>query len=301
VSTVIKALGTAIWVPMLLAGQAPERPSLVREVRAAIAQKDFARAETRVRDYRKQRGVTAEMVEALSWMGRGALAEKHLDQAEAYAQETHKLSLEQLKGRKLDDDKHLPLALGAAIEVEAQVMSARGERFAAVGFLNKELAAYRATSIRTRIQKNIHLLSLEGRPAPRLEGVTLPAGKPVLLFFWAHWCPNCKGMAPSLARLKQLYGGKGLVIVAPTQHYGYTRRGQDATPAEEDNYIGEVWREQYGGASGVSTPIGEENFRSYGASTTPTLVLVDSKGVVRMYHPGDMSYQELEPRVRQLF
>ena len=35
------------------------------------------------------------------------------------------------------------------------------------------------------------------------------------------------------------------------------------------------------------------NFNAYGASTTPTLVLIDGKGIVRMYHPGAMSYPEL--------
>ena len=44
----------------------------------------------------------------------------------------------------------------------------------------------------------------------------------------------------------------------------------------------------------------EENFRRYGASTTPTLVLVDRAGIVRLYHPGAMSYEELRARVASL-
>jgi thioredoxin-related protein len=39
--------------------------------------------------------------------------------------------------------------------------------------------------------------------------------------------------------------------------------------------------------------VSEENFRVYGVSSTPTLVLVDGKGIVRMYHPGAMIAEEL--------
>jgi thiol-disulfide isomerase/thioredoxin len=201
-----------------------------------------------------------------------------------------------LKTRKLDEEPRLPLALGAAIEVQAQVLAARGERSAAVDYLNRQLAAYRTTSIRTRIQKNIHMLSLEGKPAPKLEGVTLPPGKPVLLFFWAHWCPDCSAMSPVLARVQKDY--PAVRIVAPTQRYGYTRRGQDASPAEEAQYIAQVWQVKYAPIANLPIPLSEENFRNYGASTTPTLVLVDSAGIVRMYHPGRMGFEELESRLK---
>jgi thiol-disulfide isomerase/thioredoxin len=291
----------SILIPAVLITQTLASGGVIEDVRSSITQKDFTQAERRIAEYRKQLGVTPELLAALSWMSRGALAEKQLDRAESYAQETHHLALAQLQGRKLDDDKLLPLALGAAIEVQAQVLAARGERAGAVDFLKKELATHRATSIRTRIQKNLHMLSLEGKPAPKLEGAQLPAGKPALLFFWAHWCPDCKIMAPALARLKKEYAAKGFAIIAPTQRYGYTRRGQDASPAVEDEYIAAVRKEQYAGLLDVPAPVNEENFRAYGASTTPTLVLIDAKGIVRMYHPGEMTYAELEPRVRQLF
>jgi thiol-disulfide isomerase/thioredoxin len=191
--------------------------------------------------------------------------------------------------------------------VQAQVLGARGERGAAIAFLQGELKTYFNTSIRTRIQKNINLLSLEGRRAPALDvsqwlgpkPVALGElrGKPVLLFFWAHWCPDCKWQAPILARLKNQYGPKGLVVVGPTQFYGYTARGQDATREEELKYIEQVRLKSYADLADMTVPVSEENFRSYGASTVPTLVLIDRQGLVRMYHPGQMPYEDLAPAV----
>ncbi|MGE5571323.1 MAG: TlpA family protein disulfide reductase [Rhodospirillales bacterium] len=281
--------------------------AIVADVRAAIARGDFALAERQIETYRRANGVTAEMIEAYSWLGRGALAAKQFDKAEAYAAETRQLALEQLKGRKLDDDKHLPIALGASIEVQANVLAARGERSAAVAFLQRELETWRSTSIRTRIQKNLNLLTLEGKPAPPLDvaqwlgpkPVPLSAlkGRAVLLFFWAHWCSDCKEQVPALIRLESEYGGRGLTIVGPTQRYGYTRRGEEASPEEELKYIDEVRRSVYAGLKNMPVPVSEENFKQYGASTTPTLVLLDAEGIVRLYHPGNMSYEALSRAV----
>lgn len=273
--------------------------AIVSDVRGVIDRNDFAAAERLVAQYRAQKGVTPELIEAQSWMGRGALAAKDLDRAEAYAAETRRLALEALKGRKLDDDRSLPTALGASIEVQSQVMAARGKRDAALEFLKAELARWGDTSIATRIQKNANLLDLVGKPAPRIDGVNT-AGKPALVFLWAHWCPDCKGMAPALARIEADFGPRGLSIVAPTRRYGYTRRGEDAGPEEEGAYIGEVRKSAYGAVKNMPAPIDEEAFRAFGASTVPTIVLVDAAGMVRFYHPGEMTYDELAPRVDAL-
>ncbi len=282
--------------------------SLVQDVRAAIAQGDFGLAERHIEDYRSESGATPEMLEALSWLGRGALVSGKLDRAEAYSAETYKLALDQLKSRALDDDRHLPIALGAAIEVRAQVMEQRGERSGAVAFLQQEINTYRDTSIRTRIQKNIHLLSLEGKPAPALErkewlGPEPPTwaelkGRVVVLFFWAHWCGDCKRQGPILARLQSEFGGTGLIVLGPTQRYGYMARGQEATPEQEAKYIAEVLARYYPGLAGTPVPVSEENIKNYGVSTTPTVVLVDRRGIVRMYHPGVVPYDGLAAAVR---
>ena len=286
------------------------RAGVVTDVRAAIAQGDFARGEKLVEQYRARDGVTPELAEAVSWLGRGALAAKQIDRAAKYAGDARKLALEQLKQRALDAEAHLPLALGASIEVQAHVLAARGEGGEAVNFLRGELKAYSGTSIVTRIQKNIHLLSLEGKPAPPLDIATslgpraVPldklTGHPVLLFFWAHWCPDCKRQGVDIARLVASYASKGLVVVGPTRHYGYVDGGRDASPPEETAYIDVVRKAFYSGIAGMAAPVSEANFQNYGSSTSPTLVLIDRKGIVRMYHPGAMPLAELEAKVREV-
>ena len=283
---------------------------IIGDVREAIAMHDFARGEKYIQSYRAKNGVTPEWLEALSWLGRGALDAKKYDQAEHWADETHKLALAELGRRKLDDERHLPIALGASMEVHAQVLAARGEHGEALAFLRHELDAYRTTSIATRIQKNINLLTLEGKPAPPLEMTEWLGARPVpldrlkgrmvLLFFWAHWCGDCRREAPELARLVSEYQSKGLVLIGPSQHYGYAGGGEEVSREQETHYIDEVRAQYYGALGPISVPLSEANFIRYGASTTPTIVLVDREGIVRFYHPGAIPYAQLAAKVAQV-
>jgi thiol-disulfide isomerase/thioredoxin len=125
-------------------------------------------------------------------------------------------------------------------------------------------------------------------------------GRPVLLFFWAHWCPDCKEMAPIVARMMRTYGPKGLAVVGPTRYYGYVADGEDAPPAVEKKYIEEVRQRYYAQLSAMPAPLSNANFITYGSSSTPTLVLVDKQGAVRWYHPGAAPEKELAARIESV-
>ena len=282
--------------------------TLANDVKELVARNDLSDAERIVRASQKQAGSTPEFAAALSWLARGEMGANQLDRADAYAVETRKLADQLLRTRKLDSDPWLPTAVGAAIEVHAEVLAARGERSDAVTFLNEQLALFGNTSIGERLHKNLNLLSLEGKPAPALDEsdwlgpkpspLSALRGHPVLLFFWAHWCVDCKAEAPILAEIRRRYGPKGLVVMAPTKYYGYVAEGKDAAPAVEKKYIEEVRRQFYAPLGDVPAPLSNANFLKYGASTTPTLVLIDGAGVVRLYHPGNLSGPELAARVQ---
>jgi len=305
------------WIRSLLVclltvglGIAAAFADIIDDVRTALAQNAFTYAESQLTRYKATHGVDPEYLEALSWMARAALLNQQYDKALSYAKETRTLAGAQLKTRKLDSEEHLPIALGAAYEVETQAMAAQGQKTQAVTLLRSAIRTYGDTSIRPRLQKNLNILTFVGQPAPALQqadfiGDPPPSlakmkGSPILLFFWAHWCVDCKSEAPILARLRSEFGSQGLLFLAPTQRYGYGARGEDATPSQEKTYIDRVWRQYYSGLQGIAVPVSKHNFDVYGASTTPTLVLVDRAGKIAFYHPGALPYDELRSAIEKV-
>jgi thiol-disulfide isomerase/thioredoxin len=276
-------------------------PGIVDQVREALDRRDFPTADRLVVAYRRANAPDSQLANALGWQARAALDAKNLDRAAAYAQETRKITLPNVRGPRADREYWL-YALGASIEVQAQVQAARGETAEAVLFLRNELKTYGDTSLRERIQKNLNLLSLEGKPAPPLEAADLAGlrGKPVLLFFWAHWCPDCKADVPIIASVMRKYAPRGLVLIGPTRYFGYVAGGVDAPPQVEKAYIDQVRRQLYAPLLNMPAPLSNANFARYGASTTPTLVLVDRQGIVRWYHPGAAGERELASHIEKI-
>lgn len=288
----------------------PATPKVVAYVEMALQQGDLQSAEAMVRQYRKLYGDTPEALDAFSWLARGELVNGHADQALKDAEEIERISRASLATRKLDSEPYLPLALGTAYEVQAEALYHNGKRAEALQVLQAALKTWQGTSLVDRLQKNINLMTLQGRPMPALretdwigtkpKPVSLQRGKVLLLFFWAHWCADCKAEAPVIAKLAGEFEPKGLVVIAPTRLYGYTAQEENAPPATERPFIEKVYQRYYSKIPNAQVPVDAGNFQRFGASTTPTIVLVDRQGIVRLYNPGVMDEAALRAAIEPL-
>ena len=315
ISDMLKRLTTVIALAACLtvsaAGQTTRPPTLVAQVRAALNEKDFAKAEALVAAERREKGNTPEALAALSWLARGAQTDRRAADAEKLAVEAQTLAVRALGTRSADDEANLATAIGAGIEVQAAIGVDRGERSSVIAFLERELATYGGTALGKRIQKNINLLTLEGRAAPALErsewiGNASPPsladlkGKVVVVFFWAHWCSDCKAEGPILQKLYEKYRPQGLTVVAPTMRFGYVAGGKTAAPDEELRYIVQI-RDQSISLAGRSANAGQHRQ----PSTLRRQLDTDAgdRGPQRDHshdNPGRLTEAELEARIAPL-
>ncbi|MET1254078.1 TlpA disulfide reductase family protein [Aliikangiella maris] len=89
-------------------------------------------------------------------------------------------------------------------------------------------------------------------------------GQPVLLVFWATWCPYCKQLLPGIEKLHEQYAHQGLKIIG-------VNINEDWKP--------HVYWENHG-YQFDSVLEGDEIARHYGVAGTPTVVFIAPSGKV---------------------
>jgi cytochrome c biogenesis protein CcmG/thiol:disulfide interchange protein DsbE len=112
-------------------------------------------------------------------------------------------------------------------------------------------------------------------------------GKPAYLNFFATWCGPCRVETPSIVALSKKYAARGLRVV-----------GVD---------VGEDARKAQGFARDFNVPYvlavdpDSTTRATYGGGLYfPLHVFVDAKGIVRLYHPGEMSASEIEAAIERI-
>jgi thiol-disulfide isomerase/thioredoxin len=279
--------------PVPAAAPAPAAPpSPVSGIRSKLSAGDLLSAESILEVHRTKYGEDGAHLAGLSWLARGALLLGEPDKARRFAVDVRARCADRIAhGADLEKDRDLETALGAAIEVEAQLIQrGRGAR-AAAEYVRGELAQMKGpVALRSRLNKRINLLTLAGSRAPELVvedhlGEAPPAlaalkGRPVVLFLWNAGCGDCKAQAPALARLATRHTGQGLQVVALTRYFE-----EEAKRASEKAEVDSIWKAVYTDAGSVPVVFSTASMERYGGSSTPTWVFVDRAGIVRGYVP----------------
>jgi thiol-disulfide isomerase/thioredoxin len=280
-------------------------PSPVSGIRNKLAAGDLPSAESILEVHREQHGEDGPWLAGLGWLARGALLVGDTAAARQYASDTRAAVTRRLAGRPLTQDRDAEGALGAAIEVEAQLMARKGGRRDAVELLRRELAVPETPpAFRSRLYKRLAQLTLEGSAAPELVvedqmgSAAVPTlaslkGRPVVLFLWAEWCADCKAQATSLARVVARHRDAGLATIALSRWY----ETGDSARAIERVRADSVWSAVYIGLQDVPRAVSTRSMVEYGGSATPTFVFIDRQGVVRRYTPTRLSEAALEREV----
>lgn len=123
-----------------------------------------------------------------------------------------------------------------------------------------------------------------------LDGKTLSAqdlkDKAVLVVYWATWCPPCQRELPELQALYEKHRDKGFEILALS--------------IDADKFtVEEFWKDHdYRFPVAMIAPAHTQALGKVKA--TPSLHLIDKKGVLRLVRLGPMGQDKLEARLLPL-
>jgi cytochrome c biogenesis protein CcmG/thiol:disulfide interchange protein DsbE len=122
----------------------------------------------------------------------------------------------------------------------------------------------------------------DGEPVQRVD----LQGKPLVLNFWATWCPSCPQEHPVLVAASKAYGADVQFVGIAYQDRSEAIRG---------------WLERHGGAAFPTlVDVGGKAAIAYGVYGVPETFFIDKEGVIRDKQVGPLSPVQLKAKLEGL-
>lgn len=138
--------------------------------------------------------------------------------------------------------------------------------------------------------------ALPGQPAPNFELANLAgqpvqlsdfAGKPVILNFWATWCPPCRKEMPAFEAASEAYGDRLTII------------GINHTAADDPDLVTDFMAEY-----GITFPVLLDELglvvKIYGVVGLPTTVFIDHNGIINEIITGPVDKDLIDQKMTEL-
>lgn len=111
-------------------------------------------------------------------------------------------------------------------------------------------------------------------------------GKPVLIDFWATWCPPCREAIPGIEKLHKAYSGKGLVVLGISLDEG----GWDSVKSFTAEY----------GITYMVLKGTEDVAAMFKVRSIPMFVILNKDGKIVKHYMGFAGEDELEKDIKSL-
>ncbi len=136
-----------------------------------------------------------------------------------------------------------------------------------------------------------------GQPAPEIVGLDLSGtqvklsgwrGRPVVVNFWATWCPPCKQEMPLLVAAYTRYQASDDLVVL----------GLNLDPPMSKNHVKRFMADQQINFPVVMDDREQQYGKLYQAVTLPVTYFIDRDGVTRYIQLGEMTADQLEANLK---
>lgn len=138
-------------------------------------------------------------------------------------------------------------------------------------------------------------LELVGKPAPNFElkgidGQTYKLadlkGKPVMLNFFATWCPPCRNEMPAIQEAYKQYADQGFVVIAVNLN--------------ESEMVVKNFKDKLGLTFPIVIDTDDRVTKAYDIVPLPTSFFVNKDGVIQFKHTGELTKDQLTNYIKQL-